>query len=448
MYPKQFQCFTDDFSLFQATAKRSQDAGFDAPLIVCNQEHRFIAAEQLTAIGITPADIVLEPEPRNTGPAMIVAALWAEKHAPSSRLLFLPSDHIFDDSERFTTAVWQAAERMTDEDITLFGIPVDTPNTELGYIEIAGEQADDVVATVKSFSEKPAVAELEEMLRKGSFLWNTGIVLAESTTILTAANAVDPDTVAAVRSAFDEAETDLDFHRLSPGSFTKAASIAFDRLVLEKAANLKVVPMNLAWSDASSWQTIWQHGPRDSNGNLAHGHAILENTEDSLVISDDMLTVVQGIKNTAVIVSDDAILVTDLNEAKSLQSIVDRVAREDGEKHLLHRKVFRPWGSYRGLAIGERYQVKEIIVNPGSSLSLQKHFHRSEHWVVVQGTALVRCDDREMLLEENQSTYIPLGSVHRLENPGKIPTHLIEVQSGSYLGEDDIERLEDTYGRR
>lgn len=448
MYPKQFQRFNMDGTLFQATARRVASPDMYAPLVVCNHEHRFIAAEQLSEAGVEPADIILEPVGRNTASAILTAALWAEENAPDRHLLVLPSDHIVRNNSSFAGMVAHAMDALPAGRIATFGVRASSQNPDMGYIRPAEDDAGvSGLRNVERFREKPDADTLAAMSADTSWLWNTGMILAAPATILEKTAAIAPEIVANVRTAYVEAARDLDFCRLAEQPFSAIEPISFDRLVLERLEDLMVLPADLEWLDASNWQTIWQAGARDGSGNLAIGDTILEDTTNSLVMSEDTLTATLGIDNIAVVVTDDSVLVADMNNAKDMSRIVKRVADKGGEKHLFHSRVYRPWGSFRGLAVGDRFQVKEIVVKPGASLSLQKHFHRAEHWIVVEGTAKVRCGDDEFLLKENQSTYIPLGAVHRLENPGKIPIRLIEVQSGSYVGEDDIVRLEDTYGR-
>jgi len=448
MYPKQFQRFSGDTTLFQATAQRVAEGGMNAPLVVCNQEHRFIVAEQLAQVGIKPADIILEPVSRNTAPAIVSAALWAERHAPDCHLLVLPSDHIIHDDEGFTRKIASVVDAAESDSIVVLGVQAEWANPDFGYILPGGSAPlDSPVRRVAAFHEKPGSDELDGMLKDQSWLWNTGMILAKPETIIKASGALAATMVDLLKRAQDRAVKDLDFLRLDTENFEKIDSISFDKLILEQTDTLMVAPLETTWTDASNWQAVWQSGLQDNRGNVVRGDVILEQTSGCLVFSDETLTTTLGIDNLAIVVTDDSVLVADLDHAKDLNLVVDRVADAGQGKDLFHSRVYRPWGSYKGLAMGDRFQVKEIVVNPGASLSLQKHFHRAEHWIVVEGTAKVRRGDEEFLLNENQSTYIPLGEVHRLENPGKIPIRLVEVQSGSYLGEDDIVRFEDTYGR-
>lgn len=451
MYPKQFQSFSNNgTSLFQETAKRLCDSGLAAPLVICNAEHRFIAAEQLGTANVEPARIVLEPHGRDTAPAVLTAALWTQRHRPGALVLVLPSDHTIGKSDKLTRAIKDGASRLSASDILLFGVPARYANPDLGYIRPMNSRTEEQgpIQRVDTFREKPGTDDLDAMLTSGEWLWNSGILLAHPEAIIEESRRANGEIVKQVDESLMAGTEDFDFVRLHADIFSGIEPHSFDRLVLESSENLVFSNVDIDWADVSNWQAVRQSNPQDDNGNTVIGTAITEETENSLVISPpDILTATLGVKDLAVVVTDDAVLVSDINQSHLLGSLVRQVADRDGERDLVHRTVYRPWGSYTQLAIGEHFQVKAIVVNPMASISLQKHFHRAEHWIVVEGTAKVRRDDEEFLLNENQSTYIPLGAIHRLENPGKIPVRIIEVQSGSYLGEDDIVRFEDTYGR-
>ena len=447
MYPKQFQRLHSDNTLFQETAKRIAAAGIAAPLIVCNDEHRFIVGEQLTEMGITPADIILEPEGRNTAAAVAVAALWAQSRGQEDTLAILPSDHLIDDDGKFAARLTAAAGAASEDKIALFGVPVENGNPDYGYIRPAPGENEGAAAAVSEFREKPERDAASALAADGKWMWNTGIVVATADTLIAALDQSAPDVVDAVRAALANASKDLDYLRLDKAAFAACPSRSFDRAVLETTNDAVMLPLELPWSDASNWQTLWRTGDKDADGNVVRGQAITRNTRNTMIMSDGTLVTALGLENTVVVVTDDSVLVADLESASDVEDVLGEVAALGGEQHLFHSTIYRPWGSFHGLATGSRYQVKEIVVNPGASISLQKHFHRAEHWIVVEGTAKIRCGEREFVLQENESTYIPLGEIHRLSNPGKIPVRLIEVQSGSYLGEDDIVRIEDTYGR-
>lgn len=447
MYPKQFQRFDTSNTLFQETLLRVRVEGISDPLIVCNQEHRFIAAEQMHELGIEAADILLEPEGRNTAPAIAVAAAWAEKNNPDGVLVILPSDHmIHGETGAFVTHLRSAAMAAMDDQIVLFGVDAESDNPEYGYIN-AGDATSEAARKVLSFREKPDKGALIKILGEKNWLWNTGIVVARPASLLREIELYGDDIVSRASASLENAAYDLDYVRLDPESFTTCPAVSFDHAVLEKSSSCVVLDFDLPWADASSWELLWKAGDRDADGNLSRGDIILKDTRDSVVISEDSLVATIGLDHVAVIVTDDSVLVADLDHANDVENLLPDVAEHGQEQHMFHSTVYRPWGSYRSLATGPRFQVKEIIVKPGASISLQKHFHRAEHWIVVEGTAKIRCNDDEFVLKENESTYIPLGAIHRLENPGIIEVRLIEVQSGSYLGEDDIVRFEDTYGR-
>ncbi len=448
MYPKQFQRLHSSKTLFQETVNRVIGTTFADPIIVCNEEHRFIVGEQLSEVGRRSASIILEPEGRNTAPAIAAAALWAEAQAPGAVIAVFPSDHVIGDKAAFATCLVHAAESAGEGRIVLLGVDAAEANPAYGYIL---PDADTQYSDVARFVEKPKREQATAMLKQGGWLWNSGIVVARSDVLLGELEKRIPDVISGVRDAFAGAVEDLDYLRLAKDPFLAVPSVSFDTAVLEPSDIVSVTRLTTSWTDASSWDALWRAGNRDKDGNVVRGTAITRKTANTLIMSEDTLVTAVGIENAAIVVTDDSILVAGREAASEIEGdiegLIDEIAALGGEQHLFHTTIYRPWGSFHTLAAGARYQVKEIVVKPGASISLQKHFHRAEHWVVVEGTARILCGDKEFTLQENESTFIPLGEIHRLSNPGKIPVRLIEVQSGSYLGEDDIVRLEDTYGR-
>lgn len=452
MYPKQFQRLTGARSLLQDTALRVHGNGFTAPIVVCNADHRFIVDEQLAEADVVPEEIILEPCGRNTAPAVTVAALWladqSTRNDSDELLLVLPSDHFIADTKAFRDAIDAGIPAAQAGHIVTFGIQPDAPNPEYGYIT-AGAPCEQAMGCriTERFVEKPDESTAQSLIDKGDTYWNSGIFLAAPSVILDEIGALSPNVLAGCAAAFAEAERDLGYLRLAATAFGALPTEAIDRALMEKSERTVVVPMTVGWNDLASWQSLWKSGNKDANGNVLSGNVIATDTTNCIVRSNGYLTTTLGIDDAAVVVTDDAVLVASMDRIQDVPEIVDAVATKGGEQHLFHPTVYRPWGSFKTICAADRFQVKEIVVKPDQQLSLQKHFHRAEHWVVVQGTAKILNGDKELLLHENESTYIPLGTVHRLENPGKIPLKLIEVQSGSYLGEDDIVRLEDTYGR-
>lgn len=446
--PKQFLPLTGEGTLFQQTIARVRllaDVG--APIVVASEEHRFLAAEQLLESGVTGATIVLEPLARNTAPAIALGALQAIQRDPEAILLVLPADHLIGNTESFKDAVQRALAAAKQGWLVTFGIRPDRPETGFGYIRRA-EILDENAFHVGQFVEKPNLKTAEAYLADGGYDWNSGMFLFKASRYLEELEKHAPAMLAAVRVAHAEAKADLDFVRLEQETFAKVPDNSIDYAVMEKTNRAAVVPVSCEWSDIGSWSALWLAGIRDMQGNLREGDTIAVNTQNSLLRSHDRhLLATVGVDDLIVVTTPDATLVAHRDAAQDVKRVVDELKASGRSEHSLHRVVRRPWGSYDSLESADRFQVKRIIVKPGAALSLQKHHHRAEHWIVVSGTAEVTCDDKVFLLGENQSTYIPLGSVHRLRNPGKVPLEIIEVQSGSYLGEDDIVRLEDVYGR-
>lgn len=435
--------------MLAATALRCADLSrYAPPLIIGNQEHRFIIAEQLREVSITPLAIILEPEGRNTLAAAIIAALVAQQQQQDALLLLMPADHVILNEEAFHTAVDQGAAAAQQGHLVTFGVLPDNPETGYGYIR-KGEPLPtaDGSYLVDFFAEKPTADIAKTYVDSGEFYWNSGIFLYRADVFLAEAERLVPDSVAACRAALADSSTDLDFIRLQATAFCNQANISIDYAVMEKTDKAVVVPVDMAWSDAGSWSSLWSLAAKDDDGNVILGDAMVLNSKDCYVRAEDRLVVVSGLEGVVVVSTDDALLVTRLDCDQDVKKVVEALKLAKRQEVVTHKRVYRPWGFYQGVHEGERFQVKRITVYPGAKLSLQKHFHRSEHWVVVNGTALVTCDDKQFLLSEDRSIYLPLGCVHRLENPGKVPLNLIEVQSGPYLGEDDIVRLEDTYGR-
>lgn len=446
--PKQFLSLSGDGTLFQQATTRTQELPeASAPIIVASEDHRFLAADQLLEAGVQGATIVLEPVPRNTAPAIALGALKAVERDPQALLLVLPADHLIGDTKSFVTAVQRAMAVARDGWLVTFGIRPDRPETGFGYIRRA-ESIGGGAFRVERFVEKPDLATAESYIKDGGYDWNSGMFLFKAARYLEELGQHAPAMLATVREAYATGHGDLDFVRVDAEAFAKVPDDSIDYAVMEKTSRAAVIPVSCDWSDIGSWSALWLSGKRDEQGNLCEGDTLAINTRNSLLRSHDrhMIATV-GLDDVIVVSTPDATLVAHRNAAQDVKKVVDRLKASGRTEHSFHRVVHRPWGSYDSLEAGGRFQVKRIVVKPGASLSLQKHHHRAEHWIVVSGTAEVTCDDKVFLLAENQSTYIPLGSVHRLRNPGKVPLELIEVQSGSYLGEDDIVRFNDVYGR-
>ncbi|WP_298369900.1 mannose-1-phosphate guanylyltransferase/mannose-6-phosphate isomerase [Azospirillum sp.] len=449
-YPKQLLSLCSNQSMLQDTAARVRDTKrFAAPLLICNQEHRFIIAEQIRQIGLAPQAIVLEPVARNTAAAAAVAALTLAERDPNALLLLLPADHLIRDQDAFLTAVDTAATVAATGRLVTFGIVPHAPETGYGYIRrgtmIAGH---DGSFNVAAFIEKPTRSVAEEFLASGEYLWNSGMFLFPVGLFLAELERFEPAVLAAAKASLATGERDLDFFRLDKENFATSPGTSIDYAVMERTEVAAVVAADMGWTDVGSWSALWEVGQRDANGNVHHGDVLMHDTRNSYVRSEcNTLVALVGLDDTVVVATDDAILVAARDRVQDVKVLVEQLKRDGRTEPMTHRKVHRPWGFYQSVHEGDRFQVKRLTVAPGARLSLQKHYHRAEHWVVVNGTALVTRGEEQILLRENESVYIPLGTVHRLENPGKVPLNLIEVQSGSYLGEDDIVRIDDTYGR-
>ena len=446
--PKQFLALAGKGTLFQQTIARTRQLPqVTAPIVVASEDHRFLAADQLLEAGVESATIVLEPLARNTAPAIALGALQALQRDPEAILLVLPADHLIGDTAAFVEAVKQAVPLAENGWLATFGVRPDRPETGFGYIR-RGAAIDGHGYRVEQFVEKPDLDTARNYLADGGYDWNSGMFLFKASRYLEELHAHAPAMLAAVREAHAKATVDLDFVRIEKDAFAQAADKSIDYAVMEKTARAAVIPVSCAWSDIGSWAALWLTGDKDAQGNVREGDTMAVDTRNSLLRSHDRhLLATVGVDDLIVVTTPDATLVAHRDAAQDVKQIVEQLKAAARSEHSLHRVVHRPWGSYDSLESGERFQVKRIVVKPGASLSLQKHHHRAEHWIVVSGTAEVTCDEKVFLLGENQSTYIPLGSKHRLRNPGKVALELIEVQSGSYLGEDDIVRFDDVYGR-
>lgn len=445
LFPKQFHTIFGERSLLQNTLTRAARITNEPPIIVCNHEHRFLVAEQCQAIGIDWRRIILEPEGRNTAPAIALAAHDCET-TPDAQLLVLPSDHLIEDEAAFGAAVALALAAAQEGGLVTFGIRPSHPETGYGYICAPGAVVGDPATAVSSFVEKPDTATARNYVDSGDYFWNSGMFVLGAQRYLEELQTLSPEMSSTVLLAHQSGSVDLDFFR--PGdAFLQCPSDSIDYAVLEKTARAMVVPVGFAWNDVGSWSAIWEASPRDADGNHLQGDVLAVNTENSYVLAQHRLVGTIGVDNLVVVETADAVLIADREQVQDVRTIVQRLEKCGRDETVTHREVFRPWGSFESVERGERYQVKRIKVKPGGRLSLQMHHHRAEHWIVVRGTAEVTRGDETFTLAENESTYIPLGVKHRLMNPGKVAVELIEVQVGAYLGEDDIVRFEDVYGR-
>lgn len=449
LHPKQLLPLTRSDTMLQATIARTSKPIFSAPLVVTGEDHRFLVREQVTAVRRTGCSIILEPDARSTAPAIALAAYWLERVQPDRLMLVMPSDHVIADEEAFLASVAAAVPAALAGRLVTFGIPPTRPEVGYGYIQ-AGEHAADALGVrhVARFVEKPDLATAEDYCASRCHFWNGGIFLFSASAFIEQLQEFAPEVAAASGDAIAGATVDGTFIRPAAGPFASCPSISIDYAVMERTKKASVVPVSMGWSDVGSWEAIWEITPKDPEQNVLQGDVIAVETKGSLLRSEGNLTVAAvGVENLVVVATRDAVLIVPRERSQDTKLIVDALRAGGGDRHSVHPQVHRPWGSYETTDIGERFQTKRIIVKPGEKLSLQMHHQRSEHWIVVSGTAKVTVGDGVRLLQENESTYVPAGTVHRLENPGKIPLHLIEVQCGPYLGEDDIIRLEDTYGR-
>lgn len=453
-YPKQFLVLSGNQSLFQQAAQRMAELAepgidFAPPLIVGNEEHRFMVLDQLRELKQTPASVLLEPLGRNTAPALTLAALQALAGGQDPVLVVTPADQTVTDAAAYTSALRRAIRQAAAGDIVILGIRPDRPETGFGYIH--SHPGDEGVRSVLAFVEKPDLATAERYLAEGGYCWNSGMFVLRASRWMEALRRFRPDIAAATEAAFKAGTQDDAFVRPDAALFGQVPSESIDYAVMEHCPGsdipLRMVELDAGWSDLGAWDAVWQVADKDADGNAQRGDALITDSRNTLVHATSRLVSAVGLDNVVVVETPDAVLVADRSKSQDVKKIVQQLGQQQRGEHTLHRKVHRPWGWYDSIDMGPRFQVKRILVKPGASLSLQMHHHRAEHWIVVSGTAEVQRGDEVLLLSENQSTYIPLGAVHRLSNPGKVPLEIIEVQSGSYLGEDDIVRFQDTYGR-
>jgi len=449
MYPKQLQRLTGELTMLQESLDRVQ--GFDdttSPLVICNDEHRFMVAEQLRDMSREDVRIVLESVGRNTAPAVAAAALLAAD--PDAVLLVMAADHDIQNRDAFSHAVSVGRERALAGQLVTFGITPGKPHTGYGYVrKAAGDDQNDSSSDwfpVAEFVEKPDMATAERYVASGEYFWNSGIFMFKASTFLAELKAAAPEIVQAVTQAVADSREDLDFLRLSD-AFAQSPSDSIDYAVMEKTSNAVVIPVDMGWSDIGSWKGLWEVLERDADGNAIQGDVIAENVQGSYLKSEGRLIAAVNVKDIVVVETADAVLVADMDGSEDVKLVVEKLKAAEGDLDKLHKKVYRPWGSFEGLGIDERFQVKRLTLKPGAKISLQRHNHRSEHWVVVSGVATVVRGDKTLTLTENESTFIPVQTVHQLENRGDVPLEVVEVQTGSYFGEDDIERFEDIYGR-
>ena len=451
-FPKQYQSISHNThrSLLQMTQERISDLKNTlAPIIICNEEHRFIVAQQMKEINIKPLSILLEPSSKNTAPAVTIAALKALEIDADPLLLFLSADHNIKNKDKFIEVINEAVSFAERGRLVAFGVTPTCPETGYGYIESEKPFLNNIKNGYKivRFIEKPDLEKAEQLIKDRRFLWNSGIFLFKASSILRELEKFAPKILSSCKESLKDQHYDLDFQRLERKSFELCEKISIDVAVMEKTNLGTVLPLNVGWSDIGNWESLWKYDKKDKNNNVITGKVLTTNSKNSYIRSESKLIVCLGIKNLIVVETNDAILVTDKDLSQDVKQIVEKLNLEGFTEAKIHKKIYRPWGHYQSIENGDRWQIKKIVVNPNEALSLQMHHHRSEHWIIVNGTAKVEINEKEKLLEENQSVYIPLASKHRLSNPGKVPLVLIEVQSGSYLGEDDIVRFKDDYGR-
>lgn len=449
-YPKQFLKLLGDTTLVQQTALRLRGiADVEAPIVVTSDEQRFLVAEQLRQVDVRPSSVVLEPVGRNTAPAIAVAALLAEQASPEALLLVLPSDHAISSETAFVRAVSAAAKVAENGYLVTFGVAPTEPHTGYGYIRSGAPLTHEVAAhVVDAFVEKPDAATAQRFLEDGGYYWNSGIFMLKASVYMEELRRYEPEIAIQAERALAGAKRDEDFIRLDSGAFAASPSLSVDYAVMERTRRAAVIATaDMGWNDIGSWDALADLADSDAQGNTLSGDVVTEAVRNVYIRAEHRMVAAVGLEDVVIVETADAVLVARRGTAQDVKKIVERLNAAGRRETLTHRRVVRPWGSYEGVDRGERFQVKRIVVNPHAKLSLQMHHHRAEHWIVVRGTALVTNGDSEILLTENQSTYIPLGVVHRLTNPGKIPLELIEVQSGAYLGEDDIVRFDDSYGR-
>ncbi|MDB9716714.1 mannose-1-phosphate guanylyltransferase/mannose-6-phosphate isomerase [Methylophilaceae bacterium] len=443
--PKQFLKLFGDNTMFQETLKRLVGlSDLEPPIIICNNDHRFMVAEQLYELEIEKSKIILEPTGRNTAPAFAIAALQALSDGNDPMLLVLASDHVISDLKTFHKAINQAKELAESGLIVTFGIKPTSPNTGYGYIQADKENS---ISKVKAFVEKPNLKTAESYVASDNHYWNSGMFMFKASTLIAELDHFQPEIIHICRESLINGRQDLDFIRLNEHLFKSCEAISFDHAVMEKTDIGVVIPLDISWNDVGSWSSLWECSQQDNNNNVLQGDVMIDKVQHSYIHSEHRLVAVLGLDNIVVVETADAVMIAHRESSERVKKIVNRLIISSRTESENHRLCYRPWGHYDTIDKGERFQVKRITVNPGASLSLQKHQHRAEHWVVVKGCAEVVCEDKTILLSENESTYIPVGHKHRLHNPGKVPLQVIEVQSGSYLGEDDIVRFDDDFHR-
>ena len=449
-YPKQFLKLTSEQSMLQDTLKRLPQSGTSPPLLICNEEHRFLVAEQLRKINYQHQGIMLEPEGRNTAPAIALAALQAVQNAHNPMLLVLAADHLIQDTEAFHQALDKAKTLAEQNYLVTFGVVPETPHTGYGYIKSGTSvtHQDTLLGyQVARFVEKPDMPTAQDYVQSGDYYWNSGMFMFKAQTYLDAMKMHSPEILLACERALEGAEEDLDFIRIDAEAFCASPSDSIDYAVMEKAENVAMIPLQAGWSDVGAWSSLWEVADKNEQGNAFVGDVMATESTNNYVNAEGRLVALVGCEDMVVVETKDAVLVAKREAVQDIKTIVNELKEHSRPEFKFHREVFRPWGSYDSIDYGDRFQVKRITVKPGEKLSVQMHHHRAEHWIVVSGTAKVTLGEETLLISENESTYIPIGEVHALENPGKIELELIEVQSGSYLGEDDIVRLSDRYGR-
>jgi len=454
-YPKQLLALVGEQTMLQQTISRLDNMpNIQSPIVVSNEEHRFLVAEQLRQLKMTPQAIILEPVGRNTAPALTLAALALMKSEPDAIMLVMPADHVIQNNHAFQLAVEHGARLAEQNQLVTFGVVPTGPETGYGYIRkgtsLDAQAADNSIAAafrVSAFVEKPDQQKAKQYIDSGNYLWNSGIFMMRASVWLQELDRHRPDIAKACAQASEQGKVDADFYRVDKSLFTSCPSDSIDYAVMEKTNRATVVPLDAGWSDVGAWPALWEVSARNTDGNVIQGDVMAHQTSNSLLIAQHRFVAAVGLQDVIVVETADAVLVAHKDHAQDVKAIVSHLKDAKRSEHISHRKVYRPWGCYEGIDAGERFQVKRITVNPGAALSLQMHHHRAEHWIVVTGTARVTRGDEVFLLTENQSTYIPLGTKHRLENPGAMPLEMIEVQSGGYLGEDDIVRFEDKYNR-
>jgi mannose-1-phosphate guanylyltransferase/mannose-6-phosphate isomerase len=446
MYPKQLLALTSRYTMLQDTALRLAGiAGARAPIVVCNEAHRFIVAEQLHALDLEPSAILLEPAGRNTAPAVALAALKAQELDADATMVVAPADHVIRDARAFQLAADVAAELAQSGKLVTFGVVAHSPETGYGYIRRGAGQGP--AYPVAQFIEKPPLDVAQQFVASGDYFWNSGMFVFKASRYLRELAAFAPDILEAATAAYRAAKVDLDFVRIDKAAFDACRSESIDYAVMEKTQDAVVLPLDAGWSDVGSWSSLFDALPSDEDGNVLQGDVLVHDTRDCFVHSTSRLVTAVGMDDHIIVETKDAVLVAPKERVQDVKELVAKLKKAGRSEYAWHREVYRPWGSYDSIDDGDRFQVKRLSLKPGGILSLQMHHHRAEHWIVVQGTARVTCGDKTFLLSENESTYVPIGAAHRIENPGKVPLHIVEVRSGTYLGEDDIVRYEDAYGR-